>query len=91
MRHGGPFVWLETVPETHEPAEHAAPPVPAVEAAASLDLAAEPVGLVEPVETPAAPVEPVAESHNAITLTWDDEPTLPEVDAPMPEATAPLV
>ncbi len=91
VRHGGPFVWLETVPETHEPAEHAAPPVPAVEAAASLDLAAEPVGLVEPVETPAAPVEPVAESHNAITLTWDDEPTLPEVDAPMPEATAPLV
>ncbi|WP_446526972.1 hypothetical protein, partial [Photobacterium swingsii] len=34
VRHGGPFVWLETVPETHEPAEHAAPPVPAVEAAA---------------------------------------------------------
>ena len=88
VRHGGPFVWLETVPEAHEPAEHAESQVPTAEAAAPLHLiTAEPVELV----VPEASVEPVVESHEAITLTWDDEPALPEVEAPMPEATAPLI
>ncbi|WP_439890350.1 Hpt domain-containing protein [Ralstonia sp. 25C] len=76
VRHGGPFVWLETshdVQEAHAPAEHVAP--------------AEPQALA--VES--APQEPAVEPHEAATLTWDDEPPLPEVEAPMPEATAPAI
>ncbi len=78
VRHGGPFVWLETsheVQEAHEPAVHVEavePQAPAVEAA---------------LQEPAVAVEP----HEAATLTLDDEPPLPEVEAPMPEATAPVM
>lgn len=97
VRHGGPFVWLEAVPasEASEPAEAApaaehAEPQP-VEAPAA-DTASHDA-VAEPSLELAAPDAPVAETEaeDAVALTWDDEPALPEVEAPMPEATAPLV
>ncbi len=84
VRHGGPFVWPEAMPEAHAPAEHAEQEAPAAETA-SHDLAAP-----ETLETPAAPAEPIAESDESVALTWDDEAALPEVEAPMHEATAPV-
>jgi len=79
VRHGGPFVWLETshnVQEAHEPAGHVEPAEPA-----------EPQALA----VKAALQEPAVDLHEAATLMWDDEPPLPEVEVPMPEATAPAI
>jgi len=81
VRHGGPFVWLEVVQEASA-AEPASDPA----AVQPTELAAP-----EALEASTAPAEPAAESHEAVGLTWDDEPALPEVEAPMPEATAPVI
>ncbi|MCT7297542.1 Hpt domain-containing protein [Ralstonia sp. CHL-2022] len=87
VRHGGPFVWLEAVPEAQAAPEHVEPQTPEAPAA---ETASHDVDAVQPMEL-AAPDVPVAEAEEAVALTWDDEPPLPEVEAPMPEATAPVV
>ena len=83
VRHGGPFVWLEAAPEAHAPAEHAEQEAPAG------DTASHDASTVQPMAL-AAPDVPVAEAEQAAALTWDDEPALPEGEAPMPAATAPV-
>ncbi|MGN6263090.1 MAG: Hpt domain-containing protein [Ralstonia sp.] len=87
VRHGGPFVWLEAVPEAQAAPEHVEPQTPEAPAA---EPALHDTDAVRPMEL-AAPEAPVAEAEEAVALTWDDEPALPEVEAPMPEATAPVV
>lgn len=87
VRHGGPFVWLEAVPETQAAPEHAEPQVPEAPAA---EPALHDIDAMQPMEL-TAPDVPVAEAEEAVALQWEDEPALPDVEAPMPEATAPLV
>ncbi|GCB04075.1 hypothetical protein PSUB009319_17060 [Ralstonia sp. SET104] len=83
VRHGGPFVWLEAMAEVPAPAEHAEQDAPAAETTSHDASAVQPMAL-------AATDGPVAETEQAVALTWDDEPALPEVEAPMPEAIAPV-
>ncbi|CAJ0771524.1 hybrid sensor histidine kinase/response regulator [Ralstonia chuxiongensis] len=87
VRHGGPFVWLEAVPEAQAAPEHVEPQTPEAPAA---EPALHDTDAVQPMEL-AASDAPVAEAEETVALTRDDEPALPEVEAPMPEATAPVV
>lgn len=87
VRHGGPFVWLEAVPEAQTASEHVEPQAAEVPAG---EIASHEIDAVQPMEL-AAPDAPVAEAEEAVALIWDDEPALPEVEAPMSEATAPVV
>ena len=92
VRHGGPFVWLEAVP-TSEPAE-AAPAAEYAEPHRVEAPAAETAShdaVAEPSLELAAPDAPVAEAEDAVALTWDDEPAIPEAEAPVSDATAPVV
>jgi len=92
VRHGGPFVWLEAVPASEPakgaPAAEYAEPHP-VEAPAAETASHDAVA--EPSLELAAPDAPVAEAADPVALTWDDEPAEPEAEAPVSDATAPVV